>query len=132
MYGGKITKTKEGLNTILLEMKGSACRDFEERVLINTVYVNGEISDREEMNRKARIDLIEYCLKIGGICTRIDIPVDDFSGNITINEIKEKIKNREYITRMRHLEITDSGEGEIKNEQIEDEIKGSLIGIPQL
>ena len=132
MYGGKITKTKEGLNTILLEMKGSACRDFEERVLINTVYINGEISDREEINRKAWIELIEYCLNIGGICTRIDIPVDDFSGNITINEIKEKIKNREYITRMRHLEITDSGEDEIKNEQIEDEIKSSLIGIPTI
>ena len=33
---------------------------------------------------------------------------------------------------MRHLEITDSGEDEIKSEQIEDEIKSSLIGIPTI
>lgn len=132
MYGGRITKTKEGKNTILLEMKGSACRDFEERSLIDAVYINGEIIDREEMNRKSWIELIDYCLKIGGICTRIDIPVDDFSGNITINEIKDKIKNREYVTKMRHLEITDSGDDEIKIEKFDDEIRDSLIGIPTI
>lgn len=133
MYGGRITKNKQGKDTILLEMKGSACRDFEERGFTSSIY-NGEyIESRAELNRRIWIDLIETCLDLNGHCTRIDVPVDDFTGVITIDEIKEKVKNREYVTKMRHLEITD--EEKVNNEfyeETENFLKNNIAGIPTI
>ena len=102
LYGGMHTRNKAGSNTSLLEIKGHGCREFENRYY--AMHKDFGIRTRQDIIREGWILLFEECLAITGKCTRIDIPTDDFSGNITIDEIKEKIDKREYTTRIRSLE----------------------------
>ncbi len=87
--GGEFTRNKYGEETSLLELKGSACREFEE--------LGG-----------SWLSLFELISECNGHCTRIDIAIDDFSNAITIPEIKEKIEKREYISRIRSLTLDNS------------------------
>lgn len=105
-YGGSITKTSEGRLTTVLEMKGSACRDYEERLFVLDML--GDNTKRKEALREGWIALLNLCLEMRGKCTRIDLPTDDLSGTITAEEIKEKVKKREYTTAMRRKETTDA------------------------
>ena len=104
LYGGSQTMTKSGSNTSLLEMKGHGCREFENRFY--ALHKDFGIRTRQDIIREGWIQLFEECLMLTGKCTRIDIPTDDFSGDITIADIKSKIDKREYTTRIRHLEKT--------------------------
>lgn len=54
------------------------------------------------------LELFDECLQLGGVCTRIDMPVDDFTGNIRIDEIKTKVERKEYTTRMKKIEEASS------------------------
>ena len=113
-YGGQLTKNKLGQETTVLELKGSGCREFEERY-----YALGpefKSKSKEEVIREGWIKLFEECLALDGVCTRIDLPTDDFSGQITVDEIRTKLQRREYTTRMRKLEVTNSN-----NEEDDDE-----------
>ena len=113
-YGGTLTRNKNGEETSVLELKGSGCREFEERY-----YALGpdfKTKSKEDVVREGWIKLFEECIALDGVCTRIDLPTDDFSGLITIEEIKGKIQAREYTTRMRKLELTNSN-----NEEDDDE-----------
>jgi hypothetical protein len=127
MYGGSITKTKEGLPTTLLELKGSGCRDFEDRIYSETV-LSGTTLSREEILRKAWVDLITECLTKDGHCTRVDLPTDDMSGIVTSDEINAKIKKREYTTLMRHLDVTDANS--VPENDVPENIMARLPGIP--
>ena len=109
-YGGTLTRNKNGEETSVLELKGSGCREFEERY-----YALGpdfKTKSKEDVIREGWIKLFEECIALDGVCTRIDLPTDDFSGLITIEEIKGKIQAREYTTRMRKLELTNSNNEE--------------------
>ena len=99
LYGGDKTVTKMGRESSLLELKGKGCREFENRYY--THHKDFGKGNREEIIREGWIKLIEECLALEGICTRIDIPTDDFSGFITIDEIKEKVKAGQYATKMK-------------------------------
>ena len=98
-YGGDLTKTGDGLKTSLLELKGEGCREYE-------LYYSKKYNDSNPEN--AWLTLFSECIQIGGVCTRIDLPVDDCRGVISISDIQRKINNREYTTRMRAIEYTDS------------------------
>ena len=104
LYGGHLTISKEGTQTTVLELKGSGCREFEERY-----YCLGKdfkTKPKQDVIRDGWIKLFEECQALGGACTRIDLPTDDFSGLIKVSEIKKKLHSHEYTTRMRKIEST--------------------------
>lgn len=111
LSGGSHTKTRKGEDTSLLEMSGKGCREFEDRYF--SFHPDRGILTREYILREGWIKLIEECNSLSGVATRIDIPIDDMNGIFEIDDIKEKIKNHEYSTRMRKLEKTDSNDEEI-------------------
>ena len=114
-YGGSLTRNKLGQETSVLELKGSGCREFEERY-----YALGpdfKSKSKEDVVRDGWIKLFEECLALDGTCTRIDLPTDDFSGLITIDEIRTKLQRREYTTRMRKLEVTNSNNEEADEDE---------------
>ena len=94
-YGGTMTDRKTGESTTMLEMSGEGCRDFEDRYFIDR-FMDDDSIDRKETVRGAWIELIEACLRMGGECKRIDLPTDDFSGEITVEEIKQKVARHYY------------------------------------
>ena len=106
-YGGTMTDRKTGESTTMLEMSGEGCRDFEDRYFSDR-FMEDDSIDRKETVRGAWIELIEACLRMGGECKRIDLPTDDFSGEITVEEIKQKVARHYYSTSLRALEVTDS------------------------
>ena len=110
LYGSGKTNNKDGQKTCLLEMKGKGCREFEDKYFSSHEDFNKR--DREDIIREGWVLLLEECLNLGGKCTRIDIPTDDYSGHITADEIKRKIQNKEFTTRMRRLEIINSNNEE--------------------
>lgn len=97
-YGGEFTRNSSGEETWLLEMKGKACRNFENRF---------PGSGFEESDRRWA-DFLRLLLLKGGVCTRIDIPTDDLSGSVPFAPLREKIARREYVSRMRRFSINDS------------------------
>ena len=105
-YGGTITHNSFGQATTILELKGEACRDYEERC-----YFKGETKSEEKgwdaVIRQGWLDLLTEARRLSGVCTRVDLPTDDLSGTITTDLIKAKVQNREYTTKMRRLEVTD-------------------------
>lgn len=119
-HGGAFTKNKNGEETCLLEMKGEGCREFEQRYY-SALVLSGVDYPRARIVTEAWAELIQECLSMGGHCTRLDMPTDDFSGEITIDEIKEKIRKREYSTRLRRVRQVRSGENEGGVDDIEDE-----------
>ena len=122
LYGTGRTNNKEGQQTCLLELKGRGCREFEDKFY--SYHVDFNKREREDIIREGWILFIEECLKLGGKCTRIDIPTDDFSGNIKVEDIKHKIQNKEFTTRMRRLEIINSqNEEDVDVEVLNDQEK---------
>lgn len=108
-YGGTMTNRKTGESTTMLEMSGEGCREFEDRYF-SRLYMADNSLDRTETVRKGWIELIELCLELAGECKRVDLPTDDFSGRITVDEIKTKVARHYYSTTLRSLETTDGKE----------------------
>ena len=72
---------KLGIPTNSLEMKGEGCREFER--------VNGKDKWYEF--------LLVMLGQLNGICTRIDLPIDDFEGNeIAFEYLKDKLDRKMY------------------------------------
>ena len=105
-FGGTMTNRKTGEETTMLEMSGEGCRDFEDRYFSKR-FMEDQSLDRVDSVRTAWIRLIELCLKMDGDCKRVDLPTDDFSGNITVDELKQKVAHHFYSTDLRALEVTD-------------------------
>lgn len=84
--GGKFTSNVEGEETSLLELKGSSCREFEER--------NGDW-----------LKLFDLVSNFRPHCTRIDVACDDLSNYITLKELKDKINCHNFTTKTRCLDI---------------------------
>ncbi|MCQ2975899.1 MAG: replication initiation factor domain-containing protein [Bacteroidales bacterium] len=108
-FGGDCTRNAFGEDTCVIELKGEGCRTFEENYY-RKHYFNSDVVSKTESDRLGWIELLEECKAQHGVCTRFDIPTDDLSGYITIDEIKEKIRKGEYSTKMRRIEETSSYE----------------------
>ncbi len=114
-YGGTMTIRKSGEETTMIEMSGEGCRDFEDRYF-SRIFMKDQTADRGKTIRKAWIELIEMCRSLDGTCKRIDLPTDDYSGDITVEDIKKKVALHEYSTQLRALEVTDQkGDGDLKD-----------------
>lgn len=114
MFGGTMTNRKTGESTTMLELTGEGCRDFEDRYF-SPLFMADQSIDREKTIREAWTKLIELCLRMNGECKRVDLPTDDFSGKITVDEIKKKVARREYSTTLRALEVTDQKKGGLED-----------------
>ena len=124
-HGGPFTITREGYHTSLLEMSGSGCREFEIRYWRN--HKDCGYYTKEYIVREGWIKLFEELMSMGGVCTRIDLPTDDFTGNVSMDELKAKLKAHEYTTRLRKFNETTSEEEE---EHIEEGNIVETIGSP--
>lgn len=118
-YGGAYTKNKNGDETCLLEIKGEGCREFEQRYYSHMLLA-GVVYPRSRILVDAWAEFIKEAISLNAHCTRIDIPTDDFSGNITVDEIREKLSKGEYSTRLKRVRTVKSGDLEAI-ENIEDE-----------
>lgn len=101
-YTKKVATDEETFN---IEMKGEGCRDFEKKVR----YENQGKTDKEvdAAVLAAWKHLFETILEFRGNCTRIDLPTDDFCGFVPLEELKPRIKNRIYASRMRRNDKID-------------------------
>jgi hypothetical protein len=81
-YGGNAIKNISGKNTVMFEMKGSACRLYEQRMFLRGVdfFWGYEC-------------FLKYCYDTGFKATRIDIAFDDFNGIITWDELYKYLKD---------------------------------------
>ncbi|NLN50340.1 MAG: replication initiation factor domain-containing protein [Acholeplasmataceae bacterium] len=109
--GGRTTRNGDGEETWLMEMSGSSCRDFDTRGC-------------------SWIDLLSLCLKHRGICTRVDVAIDDFTGNISVDEIKYRVFHKLYTMPMRSWKKT--GTSDILGEGVEIEDKDDVRSIESL
>ena len=125
-YGGTMTLNSNGQETTLLELKGQACRQFEERRW--RLDPHARELDWEKAINGYWMKLLELCkLEMQGTCTRIDMPTDCLDGFITVDEIRQKVKNREYTTNMRRLELTDDAEA--PDFQIPEDVRKRMTGV---
>ncbi len=108
-YGGTLTINANGQNTTLLELKGQACRRFEDRKW--TLDPEGKEKGWDKAITGYWLELLQLVkFEMNGTCTRIDLPTDSLDGFITADDVREKVKTREYTTTMRRLELTDDSE----------------------
>jgi len=98
-YDGYNTKNKDGKDTWLLEIKGSGCRDFEQRVAF--CHPGETDSSVDFAVKRAWSDLVHLIVGMGGVCCRLDLPTDDFSGIVPFDGLKERCLCRSYQSNMR-------------------------------
>ena len=103
--GGELTKTSGGIPTSMLEMKGRACERFGERAIEHAeAKLNGRTLTEEEkiaVVANAWKNLFAVLRNLPHRCTRIDLTVDDFNGNMPIAELMRKCKRREFVSSMK-------------------------------
>ncbi len=111
MSGNENSKLKDGNDCYFLELKGQGCRMLEERFLLNNVDAS-----------RGWYELFEYLYKVNdeGIreikIKRIDATLDDFTGDITQEELEEKYLKHHWTSRSRSLKLEKSVEFEnLKN-----------------
>lgn len=105
--GGGQTKVG-GCETSLIEMKGDTCRSFLLRAANHERFFKGNKdadADDPEFARKVWSNAFKTIAEFDGKVTRFDVPVDDFSGIVPLNELKLKCLRREYVSRMRKPSI---------------------------
>lgn len=88
----------------MLEMRGMACRRFEERaVTAEENKARRKLTEFEKAAAKlaAWKNLFFVISQLPHHCTRIDLTVDDFGGNIPVAELMAKCKRREFVSRIR-------------------------------
>lgn len=102
--GGELTKTKEGLSTSMLELKGQGCEKFLQRVVDAAQDKANHILEADEIERieaEAWRNLFKVIKSLPHRCTRIDLTVDDWNGNVPIAEMMLKCKKREFVSSMK-------------------------------
>ena len=113
--GGNATKTAGDLETWILEMTGQGCREFEDRVLDQMPADHFRDPKETAKIEKAALHegwrkFLKAIIACGGIATRIDIPTDDTSGIIPLEELKVKIAQHAFVSSMRSLKIDTSSD----------------------
>lgn len=83
--GGPLLKS--GHKTCMIEMKGEGCREFERLC-----------------PEKTWIDLFDFFItRLNGKCSRIDVTIDDYSGDIVdFNWTKKKLDKKHFTTTFRN------------------------------
>ena len=103
--GGGRNKNKKKDETFILELSGQGCREFEDYALRDHGPVDGTgdeyLKNQEAVKFDAWKRLIRSILLLGGICTRIDIPTDEFGGFIPFDELKQKIETHTYTSSLK-------------------------------
>jgi len=99
LAGGNLTKNSFGEETYVIEMKGQACRNFEIKVQGSHFGESDEVIGKAVHD--AWLHLFHTIAEYRGKCTRLDIPTDDFSGKIPLEELKEKFEKGEFSTKLR-------------------------------
>lgn len=93
-----------GLESTVIELKGSSCDELVNRAYAHEVYDNGnrELDPNDlEFARWVWANLFRVIAKYPHKGTRFDVPVDDFTGVIPLEELKRKCLAKEYVSRMR-------------------------------
>jgi len=101
-WGGAFTKSAIGEETCLMELKGSGCRGFEARVIAE--HPGESVSAKDYEIFKAWDVFLKEIFALGGHCTRIDLPTDDFSGLVPFDGLKERIGKRAYLSSLRKFQ----------------------------
>jgi hypothetical protein len=98
-WGGNYTKDADGNDTCLLEMKGQGCRLFETRVL--SEHPGETDSSKDYALQMEWMSLVDVLHGLGGVCTRIDLPTDDFSDLVPFEGLQKKLETRTYRSSLR-------------------------------
>lgn len=91
--GGETTKSRLGIDTTIIELKGQACREFEGR--------GGDW-----------VELFTVLMEYGASCIRIDIALDDFKNTCPISSLIYKINKHFYVSdwkRSPEIEFSHNG-----------------------
>lgn len=124
--GGNQTKVG-GCETSLIEMKGDTCRSFLMRAANHERFFKGNNdadADDPEFARKVWSNAFKAIMEFEGKVTRFDVPVDDFSGIVPLNELKLKCLRKEYVSRMRKPNIEREIDCGDEEDEFAKEIKG--------
>lgn len=100
---GELTKSN-GADTSALEMKGMACRRFEKRIVNRLTTRLKRAPTVQEENLAITFGwkgVFDAIAELPHRCTRIDLTVDDFGGNLPIAELMRKCKAREFVSRIK-------------------------------
>ncbi len=111
MSGNEKSKLKDGNDCYFIELKGQGCRMLEQRFLLNNVEAY-----------RGWYELFEYLFKVNESgareikIKRIDATLDDFTGEITQEELEEKYLKHHWTSRSRSFKLEKSVEFEnLKN-----------------
>jgi hypothetical protein len=105
--GGNSTRCRIGEETSILEMKGHACRLFEERVSLADDF-EGNSPFAQIAIYSAWNAFCQLCIEMGCHCRRLDLPTDDLGGLVPFAELHDKILNKEYTTNLRSFALDDT------------------------
>ncbi|MBE6127038.1 MAG: replication initiation factor domain-containing protein [Erysipelotrichaceae bacterium] len=125
--GGELTKAN-GVETMLIEMKGDACDRFLRRA---SFAETGSEECAPELAVKAWSNVFQYLLTLPHKVTRFDIPVDSVGDLIPLEELKEKCRNKVFTTRCKRKkeekEILEGEDEDSKTKQIIDGLGWSYV-----
>jgi|GEM_PF-4365338 Putative phage replication protein RstA len=82
LWGGETTKLIDGTETTIIELTGSACREFEE-------------------NGGDWLKLFQYILEKNLVVKRIDIALDDYENHVSQETLLRKVRAEEFTSRFR-------------------------------
>ena len=123
----------QGRETMLIELKGSGCDDLMVRAADHERFVNGDKNANPydpAFQRKVWSRVFKVVMKHPHKVTRLDIPTDDISGIIPLDELKRKCACKEYVSRMRKpTTIRDSQNGQQIEGEIDDSAKEQTDGL---
>jgi len=125
--GGELTKAN-GVETMLIEMKGDACDRFLRRA---SFAETGSEEYAPELAVRAWSSVFQYLLTLPHKVTRFDVPVDSVGDLIPLEELKEKCRNKVFTTRCKRKkeekEILEGEEKDSKTKQIIDGLGWSYV-----
>lgn len=110
-----------GMDTMLIELKGDSIRSLMRRGAAHERYISHN-KDADENDPKFQrwvwCKIFAVIEKYPHRVTRIDVPTDDFSGIIPLEELKYKCLHKHYVSRMRkpslEREVTDGESDEVE------------------
>lgn len=110
-----------GMDTMLIELKGDSIRSLMRRGATHERYISHN-KDADENDPKFQrwvwCKIFAVIEKYPHRVTRIDVPTDDFSGIIPLEELKYKCLHKHYVSRMRkpslEREVTDGESDEVE------------------
>lgn len=99
MYGGLFTSSN-GKETCCLQLKGSACRSFDDRMSRKNIPLN-----------KAWYDLVDFCISHDCVVNRIDTPLDYFGDDVTFTKMLDKIYKKFFTTIFKSNPVIEQSNG---------------------